>query len=59
VPHWDQLSADQKKVAECLMENYAGFGEYADHETGRLIDSLKELGIYDNTIVIYVAAITA
>src|SRR5260370_20164896 len=44
VQHWDQLSADEKKVAERLMENYAGFGEYADHELGRLIDSLKELG---------------
>jgi arylsulfatase A-like enzyme len=55
VPHWDTLSTDEKKVAERLMENYAGFGEYADHETGRLIDSLKEQGIYDNTIVIYIA----
>jgi arylsulfatase A-like enzyme len=55
VQHWDQLSADEKKVAERLMENYAGFGEYADHEIGRLIDSLKELGVRDNTIVIYIA----
>ena len=35
VKHWDELSADEKKVAERLMENYAGFGEYADHEIGR------------------------
>jgi arylsulfatase A-like enzyme len=55
VPHWDTLSADEKTVAERLMENFAGFGEYADHEIGRLIDSLKEQGIYDNTIVIYIA----
>ena len=27
VQHWDQLSDDEKKVAERLMENYAGFGE--------------------------------
>src|SRR6202140_1501668 len=46
VQHWDQLSADEKKVAERLMENYAGFGEYADHEIGRLIESLKELGVH-------------
>ena len=37
------------------MENYAGFGEYADHEIGRLIDSLKEAGVYDNTLIIYIA----
>ena len=55
VKHWDELSADDKTVAERLMENYAGFGEYADHEIGRLIDSLKEAGIYDNTLIIYIA----
>ncbi|MGO9846723.1 MAG: sulfatase-like hydrolase/transferase, partial [Methylocella sp.] len=55
VKHWDQLSADETRVAERLMENYAGFGEYADHEIGRLIDSLKEVGVYDNTLIIYIA----
>jgi arylsulfatase A-like enzyme len=55
VQHWDQLSDDEKKVAERLMENYAGFGEYADFEIGRLIDSLKEAGVYDNTLIIYIA----
>ena len=55
VKHWDQLSADEKRVAERLMENYAGFGEYADHEIGRLINSLKEAGVYDNTLIIYIA----
>jgi len=55
VKHWDDLSADDKIVAERLMENYAGFGEYADHEIGRLIDSLKEAGVYDNTMIVYIA----
>ncbi|MFZ0678031.1 arylsulfatase [Candidatus Binatus sp.] len=55
VKHWDELSADEKKVAERLMENYAGFGEYTDHEIGRLMNGLKELGVYDNTMVIYIA----
>ena len=31
VKHWDELSADKKRVAARLMENYAGFGEYTDH----------------------------
>ena len=55
VKHWDQLSADEQRVAERLMENYAGFGEYADHEIGRLIDSLKQAGVYKNTLIIYIA----
>jgi arylsulfatase A-like enzyme len=45
VKHWDELSADEKTAAERLMENFAAFGEYADHEIGRLIDSLKEAGV--------------
>jgi arylsulfatase A-like enzyme len=55
VKHWDELSADEKRVAARLMENYAGFGEYTDHEVGRLLDSLKDIGISDNTVVIYIA----
>jgi arylsulfatase A-like enzyme len=55
VQHWSELSADDQRVAARLMENYAGFGEYADHEVGRLMDSLKEAGIYDNTMIIYIA----
>src|SRR5580704_3777622 len=55
VKHWDELSADDKKAAERLMENYAGFGEHTDHEVGRLLDSLKSIGVSDNTVVIYIA----
>jgi arylsulfatase A-like enzyme len=46
VKHWDELTADENTVAQRLMENFAGFGEYADHEIGRLIDALKEAGVY-------------
>ena len=55
VKHWDELSADEKTAAELLMENFAGFGAYCDHEIGRVIDALKEAGVYDNTLIIYVA----
>jgi sulfatase-like protein len=55
VKHWDELSSDEQRVAERLMENYAGFGEYADYEIGRLIDALKQAGVYDNTLIIYIA----
>ena len=36
------------------MENYAGFLEYADHHTGRVIDALEELGVLDDTLVYYI-----
>ena len=36
------------------MEVYAGFLEYADYHTGRLIDALAELEVLDNTLVYYI-----
>src|ERR1700675_4445100 len=55
VKHWNDLSADDKTAAERLMENYAGFGEYCDHEIGRLFDALKEAGVSDKTLIVYIA----
>jgi arylsulfatase A-like enzyme len=52
---WDKLDADRKKVYTRMMEVYAGYLAYADAEIGRLIDSLTELGIENNTLVIYAA----
>jgi arylsulfatase len=52
---WDQLSADEKKVASRLMEIYAGFAEHTDAQAGRFLDALQELGVLDDTLVIYIA----
>lgn len=50
---WDQLTADQKTIAARLMENYADFAEHADWNVGRLIDALEELGVTQNTLILY------
>ena len=49
---WNTLSADQKKLYTRLMETYAGFLTYTDREIGRIVNSLKELGQLDNTLII-------
>lgn len=54
VKPWDTLNGDQKKVYTALMENYAGFFAFADHEIGRLQDAVKELPDADNTLIIYI-----
>lgn len=54
IPSWETRSADEKKVYTRLMENYAGYMDYTDHEVGRLIDSLAASGELDNTLVMYV-----
>lgn len=54
IKDWDQLSADEKKLFTRQMEVFAGFGEYADYEIGRLIDAIQGMGQLDNTLVFYI-----
>ena len=53
IKDWDKLSADEKKLFARQMEVFAGFGEYADFEVGRLIQAIEDLGQLDNTLVFY------
>jgi arylsulfatase len=54
VEPWNTLSAEQKKLYTRLMENFAGFFAFTDHEIGRLIDTVAELPDGDNTLIIYI-----
>ncbi len=54
VPAWADQKPEAKKVYARLMENYAAYMAYTDHEVGRLIDSLQASGELDNTLVMYV-----
>src|SRR5215467_10010783 len=54
IPAWDALNADQKKVAARLMEAFAAFTAQTDHEVGRLIDAIEDMGQLDNTLVFWV-----
>lgn len=55
IPAWSSLTDGQKKVAERLMEVYAGFTAQSDHELGRVIDTIASIGQLDNTLIIYIA----
>ncbi|MFD2890886.1 arylsulfatase [Flavobacterium chuncheonense] len=54
VKAWSTLSTDEKKLYARLMENFAGFLAYTDHEVGRLLKAIKELPDAENTIVMYI-----
>lgn len=54
IKDWDKLTAEEKKLFARQMEIYAGFGEYADTEIGRLIQSIGDMGQLDNTLVFYI-----
>jgi arylsulfatase len=52
VKAWDSLSADEKKISLRHIEAYAGFVSHADHEIGRIIDYIEQLGQLDNTLIV-------
>jgi arylsulfatase A-like enzyme len=53
IKDWDKLTADEKKLFAHQMEVFAGYGEYADTEIGRLIQAIEDLGQLDNTLIFY------
>jgi arylsulfatase A-like enzyme len=54
IPAWDDMPEALKPILARQMEVYAGFLEYTDHHVGRLIDTLADLGILDDTLVYYI-----
>jgi arylsulfatase len=54
IKDWDKLTPDEQKLFARQMEVYAGFGEYCDHEIGRLFDAISETGQLDNTLIFYI-----
>jgi arylsulfatase A-like enzyme len=54
IKDWAALTPDEKKLFARQMEVFAGFGEYADTEIGRLVEAIKATGQLDNTLVFYI-----
>ena len=51
---WDDYPDRYKPVAARLMEAYAGFLAHTDAQVARLITELEELGIFDDTLFVYI-----
>jgi len=51
---WDQLGADEKKLYIRQAEVFAAYAAYTDHEIGRVIQAVEDLGELENTLVIYI-----
>jgi arylsulfatase len=54
IPAWDDVPDDLKPVLARQMEVYAGFLEHTDHHVGRLIDTLVDLEVLEDTLVYYI-----
>ena len=54
LPAWDAMPDVMKPILSRQMEVYAGFMEHTDYHIGRLIDTLTNLEILDDTLVYYI-----
>ncbi|MHC4119522.1 MAG: arylsulfatase [Planctomycetota bacterium] len=52
---WDSLSEQQQALESRGMEVYAGMVDNMDYHFGRVVKFLRDIGEYDNTIVIFLS----
>jgi arylsulfatase A-like enzyme len=52
--NWDDLKPEEKKLFIKQVEVFAAFAAYNDHEIGRVIQTIEDMGKLDNTLVIYI-----
>ncbi|NDR57929.1 arylsulfatase [Pseudoruegeria sp. M32A2M] len=52
---WEDLNEDDKKLYLRQVDVFAAYVAYTDHEIGRVIETIEDLGKIDNTLIIYIA----
>ncbi len=53
VKAWDEMPAEERQLAARDMEVYAAMIDYIDEQIKRVFDYLKEIGEYDNTMILF------
>ena len=51
---WDQATDEEKKLYIRQADVYAAYLAYTDHEIGRVIQAVEDMGKLDNTLIIYI-----
>jgi arylsulfatase len=54
IEDWAQLGTDEKRLFARQAEVFAAFLEMTDHEIGRVIEAVEEVGALENTLVFYI-----
>ena len=52
---WDELGPEEQRYQAKIMEIYAAMVDDVDVYIGRMIDYLKEIGEYDNTVIFFMS----
>lgn len=55
IPAWETLNAEEQKLYARQMEVFAAMLTHVDEQVGRMIETLKRTGQYDNTIIFVTA----
>jgi len=55
IKSWEKLSDEEKKLFIRQADVYAAYLAYTDHEIGRVIQAVEDLGKLDNTLIIYIS----
>ncbi len=55
VEPWGQCSPEEKKLYARMMEVFAGFLEHTDYHIGRLLQFLKDIGEFENTLIMVIS----
>ncbi len=55
LPEWDSLGFVEKKLFVKQADVYGAYLAYTDHEIGRVIQAVEDLGQLDNTLIIYIS----
>lgn len=55
IPKWNSLSRQQQQEFARDMEVYAAMLDYLDMSIGRVIEYLKQAGMYENTMIIFMS----
>lgn len=53
LPEWDDMTPEEKRMSARAMEVYAGMVHSMDRAIGMVIEHLKSIGEYDNTVIIF------
>ncbi len=53
--NWDNLTPDEKKLFIRQADVYAAYLMYTDHEIGRVIQSVEDMGKLNNTLIFYIS----
>ncbi len=52
---WNQTTPEERKLYIRQAEVYAAYLAYTDHEIGRVIQAVQDMGKLDNTLIIYIS----